>query len=321
MSFVNSNIFMGKTSASIKLIQILSANNDFVSADDLAIMLDTNKRNIREYVAEVEEAGYIIESKRGVTGGYRMLSKSTLPSPKLTKEETKAIKDSYEFLRDHDYELLDDFSNATQKFLSSKDEDANELSKYIFEKYPLSMDKKNLMDRYQTLSQAIEDQYQCDITYNSVNNKLQQHTIQPYKLFYYNGGWFVLAYEPIKNDFVYFKLNRMVQVYKTKTHFTKMDFDLDDYLDEFGLKKNGDYYPVELAFNGINIYIEERTYGKNQQLEIVDDNNIILRCEMQNKDMIKSFVLSFGSRCKVLSPDWLKESVQEELLKLMDIYD
>ena len=42
---------------------------------------------------------------------------------------------------------------------------------------------------------------------------------------------------------------------------------------------------------------------------------------MQNKDMIKSFVLSFGSKCKVLSPDWLKESVQEELIKLMDIYD
>ncbi len=312
---------MGKTSASIKLIQILSANNDFVSADDLAIMLDTNKRNIREYVLEVEEAGYIIESKRGVTGGYRMLSKSTLPSPKLSKEETKAIIDSYNFLRDNEYELLDDFSSATQKFLSSKSEDVNELSKYIFEKYPLSMDKKNLMDRYQTISQAIEDQYQCDITYNSVNNKLQQHSIHPYQIFYFNGGWFTLAYEPIKNDFVYFKLNRMVQVYKTKTHFTKMDFNVDDYLDEFGLKKNGDFYPVELEFTGLNIYIEERTYGKNQELEVIDDSHIILRCEMQNKDMIKSFVLSFGSKCKVLSPDWLKESVQEELIKLMDIYD
>ena len=183
------------------------------------------------------------------------------------------------------------------------------------------MDKKNLMDRYQTISQAIEDQYQCDITYNSVNNKLQQHSIHPYQIFYFNGGWFTLAYEPIKNDFVYFKLNRMVQVYKTKTHFTKMDFNVDDYLDEFGLKKNGDFYPVELEFTGLNIYIEERTYGKNQELEVIDDSHIILRCEMQNKDMIKSFVLSFGSKCKVLSPDWLKESVQEELIKLMDIYD
>ncbi|MBR3617613.1 MAG: WYL domain-containing protein [Acholeplasmatales bacterium] len=177
------------------------------------------------------------------------------------------------------------------------------------------------MDRYQTISQAIEDQYQCDITYNSVNNKLQQHSIHPYQIFYFNGGWFTLAYEPIKNDFVYFKLNRMVQVYKTKTHFTKMDFNVDDYLDEFGLKKNGDFYPVELEFTGLNIYIEERTYGKNQELEVIDDSHIILRCEMQNKDMIKSFVLSFGSKCKVLSPDWLKESVQEELIKLMDIYD
>ena len=58
---------LGKTAASIKLIQILSAKNDFISTDELADILGINKRNIREYIAEIEEAGYFVESKRGLT--------------------------------------------------------------------------------------------------------------------------------------------------------------------------------------------------------------------------------------------------------------
>ena len=311
---------MGKTSASIKLIQILSAKNDFISTDELAEMLETNKRNIREYVAEIEEAGYIVESKRGLTGGYRLLNKSMLPSVELNEAEDIAIKSSYDFLKENDYPYLNDYNNAISKIIASKKED--NLSKEImFEKYPLSMPKKDLMDRYQTIGDSIEDQYKCEIIYKSAENTPKKHIIHPYKLFNYNGGWFVLAYDEDKNDFSYYKLNRMESVYKRKSHFTKMDFKENEYLDEFGMKKNGDYYPVQLEFHNLNVYIEERCFGKNQKIDIIDDKTCILSCDMQNKDMILSFVMSFKSNCKVLSPDWLKEEVSNEIMKMMDYYD
>ena len=41
---------MGKTSATIKLIQILSARNTYISSNDLAELLETNPRNIKEYI-------------------------------------------------------------------------------------------------------------------------------------------------------------------------------------------------------------------------------------------------------------------------------
>ena len=30
--------------------------------------------------------------------------------------------------------------------------------------------------------------------------------------------------------------------------------------------------------------------------------------------------MSFGAKCKVLAPDWLKEDISNELLKMMDYY-
>ena len=82
---------MGKTSASIKLIQILSSRNDYISTNDLASLLDTNPRNIKEYIKEIEECGYVVESLKGVYGGYRLNRSSTMPSLKLTVEEKEAL--------------------------------------------------------------------------------------------------------------------------------------------------------------------------------------------------------------------------------------
>jgi predicted DNA-binding transcriptional regulator YafY len=312
---------MGKTSASIKLIQILTAKKDFISTDELAEMLETNKRNIREYVQEIEEAGYFVESKRGLTGGYRILNRSTLPATSLTDEEINALKDSADFLKDNNFESINEYNNAVSKFLSSVNYKDDLSPEVIYDKFPLSIPKKELMDRYQTVADAIEDQYKCDMHYKNSKNIVKRHTIHPYKLFNYNSGWFVLAYDEDVNDFSYFKLNRMESIYKKKSHFTKMEFDENEYLDEFGMKKNGEYYHVELEFSNLNVYIEERVYGKNQELEIIDDNHIKLSCDMQNKDMIVSFVLSFKSNCKVLAPDWLKEEVSNELLKMIELYD
>ena len=160
---------MGKTSASIKLIQILTARKDFISTDELAEMLDTNKRNIREYVQEIEEAGYFVESKRGLTGGYRLLNRSTLPATNLTDDEIKALKDSTDFLKENNFESIDEYNNAISKVLSSVNYDDMSLDA-VYEKFPLAIPKKELMDRYQTVADAIEDQYKCDMHYKSSKN-------------------------------------------------------------------------------------------------------------------------------------------------------
>ena len=77
----------------------------------------------------------------------------------------------------------------------------------------------------------------------------------------------------------------------------------------------------ELEFKDLYQAISERTYGKNQRIEIVDEHTTILRCQMQNKGIIKSFVLGFGAKCRVLYPEWLKEAVKEEIDSIKGIYE
>ena len=42
---------------------------------------------------------------------------------------------------------------------------------------------------------------------------------------------------------------------------------------------------------------------------------------MQNQEMILSFVLSFGNKCKVIEPDWLKDKVKETIREELALYE
>ena len=192
----------------------------------------------------------------------------------------------------------------------------------VYDRFPLNADKKELQKTYNILSEAENEQLKCKISYVNVSNKKKEHMIHPYKTYFYNGAWFVLAYNETINEFGYFKLNRIEDILVTRNHFTRMKtYNENDFLDSFGMRQNGEYYSVELEFKDLYQAISERTYGKNQRIEIVDEHTTILRCMMQNKDIIKSFVLGFGAKCRVLSPEWLKEAVKEEINSIRSNYE
>lgn len=313
---------MGKTAACIKIIQILSCR-DIVSTTELAELLETNPRNIREYMKELEIAGYTVESVKGIYGGYRLDKRELLPAVSLTESEKESLLAGISFLKERpDFMDFSEYQDAMGKLMASFASQKELTPVTMIDRFPLAMDKALLQKRYSILAECIEEQVKCEVDYLPASNQLKKHTLHPYKLFVYNGSWFILAWNEKINDFGYYKLNRIESLQKTRNHFTRLKtFQESDYLDSFGMKQNGEYYRVELELRDLKTVMQERLYGKNQSIEEIDSHRIRFSCDMQNKNMILSFVLSFGSKCRVISPEWLKELVLEELSKTFDLYD
>lgn len=312
-----------KTAATIKLIQVLSSRGEFVSTAELADMIGTNPRNVKEYIKEIEVVGYTVDSLVGVYGGYRMNRTSILPAINLSKEEKSLLRDCASYLASApDYANSADVELLIGKILAAVDEEKTIQPLTMLDRFPLAMPKEELQRRYATLSEAIDSQYKVEIEYLSASGSIKKHTIHPYKLFVYNGNWFVIAYNETVSDVGYFKLNRIDKMFMTRNHFSVLKTYIEeDYLDGYGMKKNGDYYPVKLELTNLNTVMKERTYGKNQKIEEIDEKHLIFSAEMQNQDMILSFVLSLGTKCKVLEPEWLKERVQDALFKGLEMYE
>ncbi len=312
---------MNKTAACIKIIQILNCR-DLVKASELADILEINVRNIKEYIKELEVAGYKIDSIRGKAGGYRIDRSEMLPSVKLTKSDKDVLLSTAEYLKNtSNYPYFESYEQIMGRILSSVSSDNEIIPVTMIDRYKLAMPKSEIQKRYQTLYDGIEQQLKCEINYNPASNKPKKHLIHPYKLFSYNGSWMVLAWSENICDFLYFKLNRILDLNITRNHFSLLKtYDESKYIDNYGLKSFGEYYHCKFKIKDLNTVILERIYGKNQDVEIIDDKTLILTCDMQNESQITAFVLSLGSKCEVLEPKNIKDSVTKEVLKLKELY-
>ena len=65
----------------------------------------------------------------------------------------------------------------------------------------------------------------CHSLLNNRKGQYAMDLIHPYRLYVYNGSWFVLAWNETINDFGYFKLNRIQTVEKQREHLRKLWWD------------------------------------------------------------------------------------------------
>lgn len=299
---------------------------DVVSINDLAEELETNPRNIPEYRKELEAAGYPVETVSGRYGGYRLKKNDVFPTVRLTDAEKKAMVESFEYITKRgDLPSMPAYKTAMEKMMAAnRYRTANDADVIMIPRYPLAMSAEDLQERYAAISECAGMRLAFKMKYRSNDNVIRERVIHPYQLYMYNNAWFVLAYCELAKAIRYFKLNRIVEFEKTAKKFDyiysyREGSEWREWLDEYGMTRNGDWYEVKLKFTGkFAMVVQDYLYGKDQVTECVDANTTILTLKMQYKDSISNFVLGFGGYCEVLEPEWLKEDVlckAEEITK------
>lgn len=98
-------------------------------------------------------------------------------------------------------------------------------------------------------------------------------------------------------------------------------YNKNDFVDEYGFKKNGEWFHVEfIAHGNYASLVKERIYGKNQVVEPIDDKSTKVSVDMQNKESIWVFILGLGENATVLEPQWLKDDLAEQGKRLAEKY-
>lgn len=312
---------MGKASMCIQMLQILNTGGVY-KISELAEMLETNPRNIIEYKKELEECGYYIDTIPGRYGGYKLDQTVLFPCLKLPNNYKKSLVESLKFIEaNNEFPFKDEYLHAMSTILSSISHDYIETSNTAFiDRFPLAMKQEDLAKRYLLIETAIHKSKKLDIEYLSNDNVVRNRTIHPYTLFVYNNAWFVIAWCERACDYRYFKLCRIRNILVSSANFKKNKYyNEHDYINKFGMTKNGDWYEVKLKFTGkAAMYVKDYCYGQNQIIEECDDGTTILSVKMQYKDNIVKFVLNYGNECEVLGPEWLKEDINALLVQMIN---
>lgn len=313
---------MSKTSITIEMLRLLATQKIF-KVSDFAELLETNPRNILEYKKELEKAGFHIESIPGRYGGYRLASKPLMPTLKLKMHQKVALDEGLNYLlKRNDFIYKDDYLKAMGVIYSALEADTIYDSIEVINRFPLAMSSTDLEARYHFFNTCIKDKFVAEVTYRSQKNKEKTHHLHPYKLFMYNNAWFLIAWNESVHDVGFFKLNRIINFKKsTYTFEVSMTFDEKQMIDAFGMKSEDEHDLILHIKPPYQHIIEDRIYGKNQTVNIINDHTTELKVTMRHLNQIKAFILGFGSSCVVIKPDYLRYEIEIEIKKMNQLYN
>lgn len=314
---------MSRTANCIRMLQMLNTGRT-IKISEFAEEFETNPRNIIEYRKELEEARYSIITIPGKDGGYKLDKAGVFPSLKLKTDSKIALLESIKYVENSsEFPYKKEYLDAMNIILSSISHEHIETSNVSFiDRFPLAMSYEELTNRYLIINNAMKNNKQISIDYLSNDNIVRTRCVNPYTLFMYNGAWFVIAWCETACDFRYFKLCRIKRISILSKVFKRSKYYNErEYINNFGMTKNGEWYDVKLLFTGkAAMYVKDYCYGQNQIIEECDDGTTILSVKMQYKDSITKFVLNYGCECEVLEPEWLKEDVKSISAEINKIY-
>jgi predicted DNA-binding transcriptional regulator YafY len=297
-----------------RLLGILTIllNNERVKAKDLAERFEVSIRTIHRDIENICIAGIPVVTYQGGGGGIGIAEGYKLDKRLLTNDELDNILiglKSIESISNNDNIKL-----LLEK-LSPKQEDIISISNNIYIDLS-SFYKTNLSQKISLLREAIDRNQGVSLDYFS-NKGLTQRYIEPYFITFKWAAWYVFGYCQLRKDFRLFKLNRCSNLKTTEATFTLRDvpeerLNLDSYFDS-------EKKVVTMLIDRSQEYKIVDQYGTDSY-EITEDNRIKFQLVYTNHHYAMEFILGFGDKVYVVSPDSIIGELKRNSKNILNMY-
>ena len=249
-----------------------------------------------------------IYTTRGSQGGISLLENYTLDKRIVNEEEQKEILAALQSLQVvgvSDNEVLLKLSSL---FQSNQNDSWIEID---FTEWGSTTIEKEF---FELLKKSVLQNIVVTFTYFNSYRQSGVKEVEPVKLLYKAHHWYLLAFDQTKDDFRVYRLSRIKDLQLLNKHFIKKSSE------HFVMEKDMvEQFDLILKFDSVLAY---RVYDlfSDDDIEELEDGSMLVNMTFPYGDWPIGFVLSFGSNVEVVEPLWLKESVQAEVKKIMELY-
>lgn len=313
---------MSKTSSCIKMLMLLNARG-VMNSSELAEALEINKRNIREYRAEIEKAGFYIQEIKGRYGGYSLMQQHILPSPVLTDDEKQALIDGRQYLTSRkDVVDIKHYNDAIDKVLNTS-YDKNRHDTFFVANGSSRISKKE-EDMLHICKQAMEEGKCVELTYRKVNaDEAETYLVEPYEILHYDSAYYMLGFSLKRNDYRNYRFSeeRMLDCKISSRKFLRdSNFHIENYIGKTHLvKANYQKVVVEVALKAVPLF-KEMEWGADFKEESVNLNSITYSFFVENQYSLFSKLFAMGKDIKLLEPKSIVDSYRDMIFSISQNY-
>ena len=305
-----------------KIIRSLIASKRGKSIQDLASELSCHSRTVYRDLEALQVAGFPVYAEWKNQKNYWSLMESAkhqIPIP-FNITELMALYFSSDMLKMLKNTLFyDSLDSLFQKIKATLPPEYMTYLEHV--ESSLKVDLKPTKDYSQfreiidRINEAIFNRRHVRITYFVMSRKkTSQRTVAPYKLWFFDGTFYMLGFCHLRKDIRLFAVDRIRKMVLTDTTFeTPQDFDIENLLhDSFGAFL-GDPVQVAIHFSPkVAGYVNEKIWHESQIVEKQKDGSLIFKAEIAGTEEIKFWILRWGKDAVVLEPDSLRKEIQKE---------
>jgi len=313
-----------------KIIRTLIASKQGKSVQDLASELSCHARTVYRDLEALQVAGFPVCNERQNNKSYWSLlssAKHQIPIP-FSITELMALYFSSDMLKMLKNTIFyDSLESLFQKIKATLPAEYIHYLRQI--ESSLKVDVKPYKDYSQfkeiieQINTAVLERRQIEMTYFTMSRKKKsQRVIDPYRLWFFDGTFYLLGHCHLRKDIRLFAVDRIQQLLTTDTLFEPpMDVDIDTLLgNSFGAFL-GKPVPVVIRFSPESAgYILEKIWHERQTVEKQPDGSVIFKAEVAGTKEIKAWILGWGKEAKVVAPDSLRHEIQAEAAAVLQHY-
>ncbi len=313
-----------------KIFQILIASRMGKSAGDLARDIDCHPRTIYRDLDALQVAGFPIYTER--VNGKNLWSlldivKHQIPIPfslpelmalYFSRDVLKILKDTvfYDSLESLFQKIKTTLPRESKKYLD-RIEKGLRVGSRPYKQYGKF---KEIINQ---VNDAVMNHHYIDIHYYTMSRrKWTMRKVAPYKIWYFDGTFYLIGHCEFREDVRVFALDRIKMLHRTGETFEIPDeFDIEAFMrSSFGIFV-GEPETVKIWFSPDTAgYIKEKIWHDSQQILEQDDGSIIFEAEVAITEEIKLWIMGWGSQALVIEPESLREEIRSESVKMLERY-
>lgn len=147
------------------------------------------------------------------------------------------------------------------------------------------------------------------------------YRVEPYALIWQNDFYYLIGKFLETNEIRHYRLDRIREINITDEEFTPMKIDLNDYVNRSFHMFAGEDIRIKIEFHIdlVNVILDR--FGHDVDIKSIDDEKFLLTTKAKLSDGLVNWILTWGSKAKVMEPVELRDRVHEEIKKMVEVYE
>lgn len=190
-------------------------------------------RTIYRDIKALEQAGVPILTEEGK--GYKLMEGYKIPPVMFTENEANAlILVEQLVLKNKDASLVKEYTEAIQKIKAVLKHHVKDKANLLSDRTrnELNLNTERTSNNLTTLQNALTNHYLVRIDYVNEAEKQSQRTIEPFALLS-TDNWLLIAWCQLREEFRYFRLDRIAKLKVLSEKFTPRNMTLQEYFDKY----------------------------------------------------------------------------------------